>query len=64
MINVTIKITEVTTENKKMAKTGQNSTISPFLSKGQIKPLQDLEVGPCSGPYLLVVYKLRTHSSF
>ena len=52
------------TEHQNLPKIGQNSIFSPFfprrakeaLSKVQSPP-QELEVGPCNGPYLLVVYK-------
>ena len=58
------RFTEVTTEHQKLPEIGQNSIISPFyqerqkkvLTKGQSPP-KELEVGPCSGPYLLLVYK-------
>ena len=41
-----LKLTKVTTEHQKMPKMGQNRVQSPP---------QELEVGPCSGPYLLVI---------
>ena len=58
-----LKVTKVTTGHQKLPKMGQNSIISSFFVrraktaslKGQSPP-QELEVGPCSGPYLLVSY--------
>ena len=57
-----LKITKVTTGHQKRPKMGQNNTISSFYAQrakkslGQSHP-QELEVGPRSGPYLLVVRK-------
>ena len=57
-----LKVPKVTTGHQKLPNMGQNSIISPFfagrakkaLAKGQSPP-QELEVGPRSGPYLLVL---------
>ena len=60
----------VTTGHQKFSKMGQNSIKSFFFCpKGKKSlglgrsPLQELEVGPRSGPYLLVVMKGRRTSS-
>ena len=57
-----LNVIKVTTEHKKLPKMGQNSIISSFFdrrakkawAKGQSPP-QERKVGPCSGPYLLVL---------
>ena len=59
-----LKVTEVTTEHQKRPRNGKNSIVSPFfaqrakqtLDKGKNLP-QELEVGPRSGSYHLVVDK-------
>ena len=57
-----LKVTEVTTEHQKWPKIGQNSIIRFFLPERQKQPSaegrsppQELEVGPRSEPYLLVL---------
>ena len=59
-----LKVTKVTTGHKKLAKMGQNSIKSSFFAQRAKKasaecrsPSQELEVGPRSGPYLLVDLK-------
>ena len=47
-----------TTGHQKWPKMGQNSIISQSAKKASAegqRPLQELEVGPRSGPYLLVI---------
>ena len=59
-----MKVTKVTTGHRQLPKMGQNSIISSLFArtakkasaKGQ-SPLQEPEVGPHSGPYLLVAMK-------
>ena len=51
-----------TTENQKGPKIGQNSIIRAFFAQSKKKieggiPPQELEVGPRSGPFLLVSFK-------
>ena len=61
MIRLLLNVTMVTTGHQKLPKMGQNSIKSFFfalrakkaLAEGRSPP-QDLEVGPRSGPYLLV----------
>ena len=61
MIRLLLNVTMVTTEHQKSSKMGQNSITSSFFAqrakiasaKGRSPP-QELEVGPRSGPYLLV----------
>ena len=62
-----LKVTKVTTGDQKLPKIGQHSIISSFFcSKGKKSlvwsPLQELEVGPRSGPYLLVPKKEKKRS--
>ena len=57
-LRLLVKFTEVTTEHQKLPKTSKNSMKG--LSRS---PLQELEVGPRSGPYLLLLsvhYKVNT----
>ena len=56
-----LKVTKVTTGHQKLPKVVQNSIISSFFARRAKKasaegrsPPQELEVGPRSGPYLLV----------
>ena len=63
-------VTKVTTGHKKIPKMGQNSIIRPFFARRAKKalgrsPPQELEVGPRSGPYLLVLNNgiLKSNSS-
>ena len=61
LLMLLLKVTKVTTGHQKLPKMGQNSIISFFfaprektaLAEGRSPP-QELEVGPRSGPYLLV----------
>ena len=64
LLRLLLKVTKVTTGHKKLPKMGHKSIVSPFLPKGQKKPSakgqsppQELEIGPRSGPYLLVASK-------
>ena len=64
LLRLLLKVTKVTTGHQKMPKMGQNSIISSFFARRAKKasdegrsPPQELEVGPRSGPYLLVPYK-------
>ena len=57
-----LKVTKVTTGHQELPKMGQNSIISSFFARRAKKASaegrsssQELEVGPRSGPYLLVV---------
>ena len=57
-----LKVTKVTNGHQKMPKMGQNSIITSFFAQRSKKasaegliPLQELEVGPRSGPYLPVI---------
>ena len=52
LLRLLLKVTKVTTGHQKWRKMGPNSIISS--AEGQ-SPLQELEVGPRSGPYLLVI---------
>ena len=63
LLRLQLEFTKVTTEHQKLPKMGQNSIISSFflaqranksLVEGRSPP-QELEVGPCSGLYLLVL---------
>ena len=62
LLRLLLKVTKVTTGHQKLPKMGQNSIISFYfcpkgkkaLAEGR-SPLQELEVGPRSGPYLLVI---------
>ena len=54
-----LKATKVTTGHQNLPKMGQNSIISSFFARRVKKalgqsPQQELEVGPRSGPYLVV----------
>ena len=56
------KVTKVTTGHQKLTKMDQNSKITSFFARRAIKalaegrsPPEELEVGPCSWPYLLVI---------
>ena len=49
LLRLILKVNQVTTGHKKWPKMGQNSILSLGWS-----PLQQLEVGPRNGPYLLV----------
>ena len=60
-------VTKVTTGHQKWPKMGQNSIRSSFFARRAKKasaegrsPPQELEVGPRSGPYLLVYIKVKT----
>ena len=62
LLRLLLKVTKVTTGHQRWPKIGQNSIIRYFLPKGQKKPSaegrspsQELEVGPRSGSYLLVI---------
>ena len=60
LLKLLLKVTKVTTEHHKLPKMGQNSIISYFFAQRATKslgrsPAQELEVGPRSGPYLLVI---------
>ena len=60
LLRLLLKVTKVTTGHKKLPKMGQNSIISSFFARKKAlgegrSPPQELEVGPRSGPYLLVV---------
>ena len=62
LIRLLLKVTKVTTRHQKWPKMGQNSIISSFFARRAKKasakggsPPQELEVGPHSRPYLLVV---------
>ena len=57
LLRLLLKVTKVTTGHKKLPKMGQNSIIS---SEGRSPP-QELEVGPRSGPYLLVDFKNKIY---
>ena len=59
LLRLLLKVTKVTTGHQKMPKMGQNSIISSFFARKKASaegrsPPQELEVGPRSGPYLLV----------
>ena len=61
LLRLLLKVTKVTTQHQKWPKMGQNSKIGSLFARrgkkasaeGQSPP-QELEVGPRSGPYLLV----------
>ena len=61
-----LNVTMVTTRQQKLPKMGQNNIKSFFFFARRAKkasvegrsPPQELEVGPHSGPYLLVCYNL------
>ena len=64
LLRLLLKITEVTTKHQKWPKVSQNSIISSFFAQREKNssaegrsPPQELEVGPRSGPYLLVSLK-------
>ena len=64
IISLLLKVTKVATEHKKLPKMGQNSIIDSFFAQRAKKsldegrsPPQEQEVGPHSGPYLLVLVK-------
>ena len=67
LLRLLLNVTEVTTGHQKWPKMDQKSKISSFFAQrakqasteGQSLP-QELEVGPRSGPYLLVYLILRT----
>ena len=61
LLRLLLNVTKVTTEHQKLPKLGQNSMKSSFFARRAKKasaegpsPPQELEVGPRSGPYLLV----------
>ena len=61
LLRLLFKVTKVTTGHQILPKISPNSKISPCLDpKGKKaltegrSPPQELELGPCSGPYLLV----------
>ena len=65
LIRSLLKVTKVTTEHQKRPKLGVNSILSPFFARRVSKAssecqssLQELEKGPRSGPYLLVLVTL------
>ena len=58
-----LKVTKVTTGHQNLPKMGQNSIVTSFFARRAKKtsaegrsPLQELEVGPHSGTYLLVEF--------
>ena len=62
LLRLLLKVTHVTTGHQKLPKMGQNSIIRSFFARRAKKasaegqsPPQELEVGPRSGPYLLVI---------
>ena len=62
LLRLIVKVTKATTGHQKLPKMGQNSIISSFLPEVQKKssakgrsPPQELEVGPRSWQYLLVL---------
>ena len=67
LLRILLKVSRVTTEHQKWPKMNQNSIKSSLFAQrakkasaeGQSLP-QELEVGPRSGPYLIVIYKLDT----
>ena len=66
LLMLLLKITEVTTGHQKLPKVGQNSIRRSFFarrakkaSSGGRSPPQELEVGPRSGPYILVYIKIK-----
>ena len=64
LLMLLLKVTKVTTGHQKLPKMGQCSLITSFFAhrakkasaKGRSPP-QERDVGPCSGPYLLVYVK-------
>ena len=63
LLRLILKVTKVTIGHQKLPKMGQNSKINSFFARRAKKasaegrsPPQELEVGPRSGPYLLVHY--------
>ena len=61
LLMLLLKVTKVTTGHQKLPKMGQNIIISSFFAQRAKKastkgrsPPQELDVGPRSGPYLLV----------
>ena len=70
LIMLLLKVTKVTTEHQQLPKMGQNSIITSFCAQRAKKPSaegrsppQELEIGPHSGPYLLVEIKAENTSS-
>ena len=64
LLRLLLKVTKVTTVHQKLPKIGQNSLIIFFFARRAKKasaegqsPPQELEVGPRSEPYLLVLHK-------
>ena len=61
LLRLLLNVTTVTTGHQKLSKIGQNSIKSPFFPVGKKSfgqsPPQELEVGPRSGPYILVELK-------
>ena len=62
LLRLLLNVTTVTTGHQKLPKIGQNSIKSSFFARRAKKasdecqsPPQDLEVGPRSVPYLLVI---------
>ena len=65
LLRLLLNVTKVTTGHQKSPKMGQNSIISSFFARRAKKasakgrsPPQELEVGPRSGPYFLVVLNM------
>ena len=65
-LRLLLKVTKVTTGHQKLPKMGRNSIISSFFAQRAKRasaegwsPPQELEVGPRSGPYLLVFFKFH-----
>ena len=63
LLRLLLNVTTVTTGHQKSPKSGQNSKKSSFFARRAKKasaegrsPPQELEVGPRSGPYLLVSF--------
>ena len=53
LLRLLLKVTKVTNGHQKLQEIGQNSIISSFFCP------KELEVGPVSGPHLLVLVKLK-----
>ena len=71
LLRLQLKVTKVTTGHQKSQKMAKNSIISNFFAQRTKKdsaegrsPLQELEVGPLSGPYLLVLDNSELLRSF
>ena len=66
LLMLLLKDTKVSTRHQKLPKMGQNSILSSFCCpKGKKSlgrsPPQELDVGPRSGPYLLVLTMHADH---